>query len=198
MDGAVARTRFPALDASASMIRLARRRLSETKVWANFVVADLATTLPFCASLNSVFSTATFHWVVDHDRLFRNIAAVLLPGGRLVAQCGGKGNIYSVVRAVTDLGHPWPTSTTFATPAETCARLEASGFVDVKCWLHDEPTPLGTREAAEAYLRTVCLRSIMDELPERERDRFVRAVAERLAGRDLDYVRLNIDARRAS
>jgi trans-aconitate 2-methyltransferase len=195
--GRLPRGRVVALDASTSMIRLARRHLSATGQWIDFVVADLATTLPFRASLDTVFSTATFHWVVDHDRLFRNIAAVLRPGGRLVAQCGGQGNIESVVRAVTDLGYPWPTRTTFATQAETRARLETSGFVDVECWLHDEPTALGNGEAAETYLRTVCLRSILEELPASESDRFVRAVSQRLAGQELDYVRLNIDARRA-
>jgi trans-aconitate 2-methyltransferase len=39
-----------------------------------------------------IFSTATFHWIKDHDRLFRRLAQALKPQGRLVAQCGGKGN----------------------------------------------------------------------------------------------------------
>jgi SAM-dependent methyltransferase len=39
-----------------------------------------------------IFSTATFHWIKDQDRLFRRLAQALKPQGRLVAQCGGKGN----------------------------------------------------------------------------------------------------------
>jgi trans-aconitate methyltransferase len=39
-----------------------------------------------------IFSTATFYWIKDHDRLFRRLAQALKPQGRLVAQCGGKGN----------------------------------------------------------------------------------------------------------
>jgi trans-aconitate 2-methyltransferase len=40
-----------------------------------------------------IFSTATFHWIKDHDRHFRRLAQALKPQGRLVAQCGGKDNI---------------------------------------------------------------------------------------------------------
>jgi trans-aconitate 2-methyltransferase len=40
-----------------------------------------------------IFSTATFHWIKDHDRLFRRLAQALKPQGWLVAQCGGKDNI---------------------------------------------------------------------------------------------------------
>ena len=41
--------------------------------------------------------SATFHWIADHRTLFANLAAVLRPGGRISAQCGGAGNIASVV-----------------------------------------------------------------------------------------------------
>ena len=40
-----------------------------------------------------IFSNATFHWVKDHDALFAALHRTLTPGGRLVAQCGGLGNI---------------------------------------------------------------------------------------------------------
>ena len=47
-----------------------------------------------------VFSTATFHWIGDHDRLFRQLRAALKPGGRLVAQCGGQGNVAAHGKAI--------------------------------------------------------------------------------------------------
>ena len=40
-----------------------------------------------------VFSNATFHWIHDHDALFAALHAAIKPGGQLVAQCGGRGNI---------------------------------------------------------------------------------------------------------
>ena len=43
--------------------------------------------------VDAILSTATFHWIADHERLFARLHAALRPGGRLVAQCGGEGNI---------------------------------------------------------------------------------------------------------
>src|ERR1700733_3992424 len=43
--------------------------------------------------VDAIFSNATFHWIKDHDALFAALARTLRPGGRLVAQCGGYGNI---------------------------------------------------------------------------------------------------------
>src|SRR5258708_40112166 len=68
-----------------------------------FVEADLGRPLPLREQVDAVFSTATFHWVRDHDELFRNLAAVMRPGAQLVAQCGGEGNLGSV-RAVLEAG----------------------------------------------------------------------------------------------
>jgi trans-aconitate 2-methyltransferase len=143
-------------------------------------------------------SRPTFHWLPDHPALFQNLAAVLRPGGRLVAQCGGAGNIASVVAILTSLGDGWTGPWTFATPAETAARLEAAGFTEIDTWLQDEPTPLEPGPATGDFLRTVILGDHLARLPEAEREPFVQAVAARLPRPEIDYVRLNISARRAS
>ena len=44
----------------------------------------------------------------------------------------------------------------YATPEATPARLEAAGFTDIECWLHEEPTPLPAGDL-EPYLETICL-----------------------------------------
>jgi trans-aconitate 2-methyltransferase len=188
--------RVIAADAAPSMLVEARRRLERFGDRVAFVECDLGQPLPFDAPVDAVFSTATFHWVPDHDALFANLAAVLCPGGRLVAQCGGAGNIASVRRAVAELGETWPGPWTFATPEETRRRMEAAGFVDVEAWLHDEPTPMEPGEPMETFLATVVLRAHVDRLPEADRAGFVRRVAERLPRPTLDYVRLNLVARR--
>jgi trans-aconitate 2-methyltransferase len=146
--------------------------------------------------VDAVFSTATFHWIPDHQALFRNLAAVLRAGGPLVAQCGGAGNldsVYHVVRAI-DAKLTW--EKTYATPEETRARLERAGFTDVRAWLHPEPTSFASAEALETFLRTVVLGGIVEQLPPDRRTQFVREVVARLAGKEIDYVRLNIEARR--
>ncbi|HEX2047342.1 MAG TPA: methyltransferase domain-containing protein [Acidimicrobiales bacterium] len=187
--------RVIALDAAPSMLAEARRRLARFSDRVDFVECDLGQPLPVEVPVDAVLSTATFHWVPDHHALFRNLAAVLRPGGVLVAQCGGKGNIESVRRIATDLTG-WEGPWTFATPEETAARLRKAGFVDIEVWLHDEPTPIEPGEPMETFLATVMLRAHLDRMAEDERPGFVRRVAERLPSPVIDYVRLNITGRR--
>ena len=188
--------RVVAADAAPSMLMEARRRLERFGDRVTFVECDLGQPLPIVGLVDAVLSTATFHWVLDHDALFANLAAVLRPDGRLVAQCGGAGNVASVHAAAADLlGDDWHGPWTFATPEETKARLEAAGFVDVETWLHEEPTPVEPGEAMETFLRTVILRRHLERVPEAERAGFVRRVGERIPNSTIDYVRLNILAR---
>ena len=184
-----------ALDASASMIAAARERLAPAADRVTFIEADLGKPLPVPGPVDAVVSTATFHWVPDHATLFRNLAAVLRPGGRLVAQCGGSGNIASVMDALDELAPDAERAWVFATPEETAARLAAAGFTDIETWLHDEPTDIPEADL-ETYLTEVILGSHLATMPEKDRAGFVRAVAERLPGPHLDYVRLNIVATR--
>jgi trans-aconitate 2-methyltransferase len=189
--------RVIALDGSRSMIEQARDRLATFGDRIEYVVADLGSPLPIHRPIDAILSTATFHWVPDHDALFRNLAAVLRPRGRLVAQCGGVGNIASIQAVLATIGDGWLGDVHFETPEATARRLEAAGFVDVDCWLSDEPTTFEPGEPFETYLRTVVLGSHVARLPEPERAAFVQEVASRLAEPRIDYVRLNIGARLA-
>ena len=186
-----------ALDGSPSMITGARERLARFGQRVTYVVADLGQPLPIDGPVDAILSTATFHWVPDHDALFANLAAVLRPGGRLVAQCGGAGNIASVQRVLAGIGDGWLGAVHFETPLDTTARLDAAGFVDIECWLTDEPTRFEPGEPFETYLRTVVLGAHVERLPEVDRTPFVRAVADGLGEPVIDYVRLNIVARRS-
>ena len=129
-----------ALDGSPSMVDAARDRLERFGERIEYVVADLGRPLPIDGRVDAVLSTATFHWVPDHDALFRNLAAVTAPGGWLVAQCGGAGNIANVMRVLAVTGDGWLGNKNFATPLDTARRLDAAGYVDIECWLTDEPT----------------------------------------------------------
>ncbi|HTG47256.1 MAG TPA: methyltransferase domain-containing protein [Actinomycetota bacterium] len=182
-----------ALDASPSMVARARERLGEDRM--TYAVADLMDPLPV-EPVDAIVSTATFHWVPDHERLFANLAVVLRPGGRLEAQCGGAGNVENLAAVVEALGRDANAGKVYAGPAETAARLERAGFVDVRCWLTPEPTPI-PREDLPAFLQTVCLGGLLEDRPADERERFAREVAARMPESRLDYVRLNLSARRA-
>lgn len=200
----VPRGRVIGVDGSPSMIAEARQLLPAA---VDLEVQDLAE-LVLDTQVDAIVSTATFHWLPDHARLFEHLARVLKPGGPLEAQCGGAGNIASVDAAIERLREhaPWDVALTgwagpwnFATPEETAVRLEAAGFVDVRTWLESRPVPLAV-EHEHAYLRTVVLGSHLARLPEIAHDDFVEAVRDelRVDGRVvLDYVRLNISATRA-
>lgn len=192
------RGRVIALDASPSMVEEARRRLVGFGARIAYLVADLGRpfALPGSEPVDAILSTATFHWVADHDALFRNLAAVVRPGGRLVAQCGGAGNVASIMAILATIGDGWLGGVHFATPEATTARLAAAGFVDIEAWLQPEAAAFDPGEPFETFLRTVVLGNHLARLPEEEHDAFVRAVATRLPEPVIDYVRLNITATR--
>ena len=190
--------RVVALDGSPSMVEAARERLARFGARIEYAVADLGAPLPIEGDLDAVLSTATFHWVPDHDALFANLAAVTRPGGWLVAQFGGAGNIAAIQRVLATIGDGWTGPVHFETVLATTRRLDAAGYVDVDCWLTDEPTRFEPGEPFDTYLRTVVLGAHLERLPPGEHDAFVHAVAERVGEPVIDYVRLNIVARRSS
>ena len=185
-----------ALDGSPSMIETARRKLRRFGGRVEFVVADLQERLPISPPVDAVLSTATFHWIPDHDRLFMNLAGALRPGGQLVAQCGGQGNIATVEAALRAMGREgFEGRKHFASVDGTRERLERAGFAEVEVWQHDEPTPVPP-EDLEAYLETICLGDVVAGMSAVEAAAFANEVASRLPGSRIDYVRLNMRARR--
>jgi len=186
-----------AVDENASMVDAARARLGAD---ADVRVADLLE-LQLERPLDAVLSTATFHWIGDHARLFERLRAALVPGGRLVAQCGGEGNI-SVLRGVAegirerapyaehfdDWRAPW----NYAAADITRERLLAAGFDSAECWL--EPAPREP-EDPRAFLSAIVLGPHVQQLPEELRERYMDDVLSALGEPVVvDYVRLNIDA----
>jgi trans-aconitate 2-methyltransferase len=189
-----------AVDASPSMVEHAREALGDRAS----VIESSLTELALDEPVDAAFSNAVFHWIADHERLFARLAAALSPGAPLVAQCGGAGNIEDFRRLADEVAAdppyaehmrgfvgPW----NYAGPEETEARLRAAGFDDVRCWL--QPWPV-TLDDPLSFVSTVCLGRNLELLPEELTRSFAEDVVRR-AGTPLtlEYVRLNIDARRA-
>ena len=198
------RGRVIAVDASPDMVARAREELAGEPV--DVRIADLgALRLDDGELVDAVFSNATFHWIADHDALFARLAAALRPGGRISVQCGGEGNVAGVqaqaLLAAGDAGlsgrfADWRGPWNFAGPRQTEARLRAAGFADVRCWTQAWPVE---PDEPRAFLQTVCLGPHLERLAPDEHERFLDAVMARLGERPtLDYVRLNIVARRAA
>jgi trans-aconitate 2-methyltransferase len=186
--------RVLAIDASPEMAELASQRLAELAEVRCLDVLEL----DLECEVDLIVSTAALHWVPDHDRMWRRLARALRPGGRLEIQCGGRGNI-ARVRAAIELAvaetapelagfSPW----TFAGPEETEQRLAACAFEQISCWLEDRPT---VPEEPDAFVRTSILTAHLDRLEPARREPFARAVLARVE-LPLDYVRLNVSARR--
>ncbi len=200
----VPRGRVIALDASASMVSAAHERLaryldgdgpSVEVLQGDLLELDLA------PPVDAIFSTATFHWIADHDRLFTRLRAALRSGGRLVAQCGGEGNISELrgqALAVAerapyrehfaDFEPPW----NYAGASVTHERLLAAGFGSARCWLQEAPKQ---PEYPREFLAEVTFGPHVQHLPEELREPFIDDLLE-LVGEPVvvDYVRLNIDA----
>ncbi|HET9346864.1 MAG TPA: methyltransferase domain-containing protein [Candidatus Limnocylindrales bacterium] len=190
--------RVVALDGSPAMLDQARQRLAGFGDRVEFVEADLRGPLPIGEPVDAILSTATFHWIHDHAALYRHLGAVTRPGGRLVAQYGGVGNTASVRAVLATIGDGWTGDVFFADPDETRGWLTDAGWTDVEAWLQPEPTRFEPGAPFKAFLRTVILGAHLARLPEGERDAFVDAVAARLPAAEIDYVRLNVTARRGT
>lgn len=186
-----------AADGSEAMIAKARERLGDGASYLHVDLVELALERP----VDLIFSTATFHWITDHDLLFARLHAALTPGGRLVAQCGGEGNVAAYGRAIAaaaarpefaphfaGMESIW----NFAGAEVTEERLRGAGFAEARCWL--EPKPV-TPEQPYEFTSTVTLGPHLARLPEELRRPFVEAVlGEAGEPLTLDYVRLNIEA----
>ena len=202
--GHLPRGRVLAVDADPDMVRIAAQNLDRPE-FAGRVEVDRVDLLrlDLDAAVDAVLSTATFHWVLDHPALFQQIYRALRPGGRLVAQCGGSGNIGELRRIGEEVGRrdefaewlrDWEPPWYYADPEETADRLQTVGFEEVSTWL--QPWPVVPEDPAQ-YLATITHGAQVQRLPEHLRDRYVEAILdESSAPFTVEYVRLNVDARR--
>jgi trans-aconitate 2-methyltransferase len=173
-----------------------------------YVRADGAV-LPFASAFDAVFSAAVFHWIPDHDQLFRSVLAALKPGGRLIAQCGGAKNLDTLYGRARALMHSdryrdhfggWKDFNHFENVADTERRLGDAGFTDIDVSLVSSPVPFDTPAAFKEFVAAVCLRHHLDRLPAEAREGFLTQITNQAREDDppltLDYWRLNIAARK--
>lgn len=202
------RGRVVGLDVSRNMVLHARQNLApDFADRVRFVAADLAA-LPFRNCFDGIFSTASFHWVLDHDALFRNLYEALRPGGWLHAQCGGGPNLERLRQRVRALSQTPEFSDRLGTFAEpwffsdadgAASRLRAAGFENVETGLEEARFTASSALEFQEYLQTFVLHRHLELLPtDVPRRTFVQKLADASAHDGppwaLDYWRLNLRA----
>jgi trans-aconitate 2-methyltransferase len=204
----IPRGKVIAVDLSANMLQVAAEYLEPRfgdRV--TFVHADL-TRLDLSEVADLIFSTATFHWVLDHDLLFRTLHRALKPGGRLVAQCGGGPNLAHVLHRASMLTESppfapyfvgWGKQWEFADPDTTARRLLAARFDGVETGLEHAPVTFAGPGEYSEFVRTVIFRPHLERMGDESLgERFIDELTRAAAGDDppysLDYWRLNLEA----
>jgi SAM-dependent methyltransferase len=193
------------VDRSEAMIAQARENFPLLE----FETRDLRA-LPYQAEFDAVFSNAVLHWVHPPERAAGALARALKPGGRLVCEFGGHGNVLVLVecayRALRQLGvgeperfNPWY----YPGVAEYASVLERCGIEVTFAHLFDRPTLLQDGERGIRTWFDMFGERLMEPLTDGRREEFLRLVAGYAAPRLLrdgqwfaDYRRLRIAGRK--
>jgi len=192
------------IDQSAEMVRQARERFPELQ----FDVMD-AREITLDESFDAVFSNATLHWIKEPERVIRGISKILRPGGRFVAEFGGRGNIAGLMEAAEKVWKKLLPETPFESPwfypgvAEYAGLLERHGLEVTYALLFDRPTPL---EDGERGLRTwleMFGGRMADKVPKDKREQLVEEIERQARGKlfkdgqwVMDYRRLRAVAKK--
>jgi trans-aconitate 2-methyltransferase len=136
--------RVMGIDNASTMIEQARKNYSSLR----FEVAD-GVNFNFTDAFDAVFSNAVLHWIKEPELAIINIWHALKPGGRFVAEFGGKGNLqaiiaamYSAIAALNYPGSPELNPWYFPSLGEYATLLERQGFRVTNATWFERPTPL--------------------------------------------------------
>ena len=200
--------RVTAVDASENMVRQARVTLAEFGDRVRLEQGDLLD-LAYSDTFDLVFSTAVFHWIKDHERLFAVLLRVLKRGGFLVAQCGGGPNLKKVrdraqrlieTERFKQYFEGWQRVWEYPGPELTAERLQKAGFENVSSSLEAAPVTFSTAEQYRDFLKAVILHPYLERLHAGLQAELADGMVRQAAGDDppfvLDYWRLNMQGRK--
>jgi trans-aconitate methyltransferase len=171
--------RVTGLDNSATMIDTARREYPELC----FVLGD-AKDFSFDEPFDAVFSNAALHWVKPPEKVIECVARCLGPGGRFVAELGGKGNVQCIFDAAEAAGreltgrevrnvHYYPSV------AEYSTILESRGLEVRQAWLFDRPTKLEDGENGLRNWLTMFGEKTFGALPDDVRSQWIERIQQK-------------------
>lgn len=222
----VKRGKVYAVDVDENMITNAKMNLKD---FSNilFIKSDLSEVkLP--EKIDLIFSNVAIHWILDHEKLFTNFWNLLKPGGELLIQCGGKGNLGTIpnilekIRKSNNFIHyfkNWKIPWNFASSTDTIKILEKTGFKDVQASLTERTAKFGNFQEYILFMKTVVMKPYLSYLSylsvadnnNKLKNLFIDEFLNELyinnkkdkntngkqdIDLELDYVRLNITARK--
>jgi trans-aconitate methyltransferase len=191
------------VDRSADMIDEAKQKYPGIE----FRVVD-ATKLTFDNEFDAVFSNAALHWILDPEAVVRGVAKALKPGGRLVAEFGGKGNIRTLMKAMNHAAEKFEIAEGldklgwyYPSLAEYAGLLEKHGLEVREASLFERPTRLEDgEEGLKTWLR-MFRKPVIDRLPIERQIAFLNEIENEVRSQlfkdgiwELDYRRLRIAA----
>ncbi len=170
------------IDLSAEMIEQARRLYPNIR----FEIAD-GTSFSFDEEFDAVFSNAAIHWMKDQHALAASVNRALKPGGRFVAEFGGKGNLSRFHGAVRETlaGRGYDAerlreSKYYPSIGEHASLLEQHGFRVTYAKHFDRPTPLDGGEAGLENWLNVFVNNFLDAVATEDRAAVVEEIHARL------------------
>lgn len=199
-----------AVDNDPNMIKKTKEKLGDVKN-VHIIQSDLTATAEFRnmqIKFDVIFSNAVLHWILDHQKVFKNFYDLLNSKGELLIQCGGFGNLektLSLFNTVKDSPefnryfHEWKQSWYFAKPEDTKSILKDLNFKNIQVYLSNSNIDFDGKNNYLLYMKTVVLGPYLKHLPsEQLKNKFIETTLD-LIEQDhpdlrwkLDYVRLNI------
>jgi len=199
------------LDSSADMICYARSAFSGIHSL-SFQLGD-ASSLPFEEEFDLAVSFACLHWIADQLPVLEGVRRSLVPGGRFVMQCGGRGNaarVFDLTDELTALpqwrsylsGFPFPYH--FYLPEDYRVWLAQAGLLCSRAELVGREMVHQGQEGLEGWIRNTWL-PYTERLPDRLRGGFVSGIAaayleryplDELGRSHVQMVRLEVEADR--
>ncbi|NJK51300.1 methyltransferase domain-containing protein [Candidatus Gracilibacteria bacterium] len=170
------------IDNSPAMIAQAKQNYPDVQ----FEIAD-GTNFTFSESFDAVFSNAVLHWIKPPEAVINCIWKVLKPGGRFIAEFGGKGNVREIVDAIAstfkendELNQLAANSWYFPSIGEYASLLEKQGFEVNNAMLFDRPTPLDGEEEGMRNWLEMFAQGIFSDISSDKKEEILCKIEEKL------------------
>lgn len=190
------------IDSSKEMIETARKKYPSI----DFEIQS-ATSFSFNKKFDAVFSNAALHWIREKEKVIKQVYKCLKPGGRFVAELGGKGNVEKIIDALKSAlaAHGFIKESQvqtwyFPSLSEYASLLEANGFRVIFASHFDRETALKDSHGIANWLRMFG-RSYLENISDKDVDEILKEVEQQLRPSNFrdgkwfaDYKRLRIAA----